>query len=67
MLQKISEVANSGYKNKVFIVIKSIERLVSDAIERDIYHYDDMAQMKSEICGISRRQIFNINKNLAQL
>ena len=28
------------------------------------FHYNDIAQIISEICGISRRQIFNIKKPL---
>ena len=28
------------------------------------FHYNDIAQIISEICGISRRQMFNIEKPL---
>ena len=34
---------------------------------KKVFHYDDPAQIKKEICCVSRRQIFNTKKSLLQL
>ena len=52
-------------ENKLFIRVKSIERWVLDALRREkkmekVFHCNDIAQRKSEICCISRRGIFSI-------
>ena len=31
-----------------------------------VFHCDDIAQRKSEICGISRKQIFHLKKIMLQ-
>ena len=43
-----------------------------DAFKREkkndkVFHFNDIAQIIRGICGISKRQVFNINKNLLQI
>ena len=52
-------------ENKLSIRVKSIDRWVLDALRREkemekVLHANDLALRKSEICSISRREIFNI-------
>ena len=56
---------NTSYEKKLFKV-KSIKRWVMNAIKRkkknEMIFHCSIAQMTSEICGISRRRVFNIKR-----
>ena len=58
---------NTSTENKLFKVIKSIEMWVTDALKREksdkVFLCNDIAQIIRQMCGISRRQNFNINLN----
>ena len=62
---------NKSYKYKISKEIKSIERLVMETMkqkmENKVFHCNDTAHLKSEICGISKRQVSNLKKSLLQL
>ena len=56
---------NTSYEKKLFKV-KSIKRWVMNAIKRkkknEMIFHCSIAQITSEICGISRRRVFNIKR-----
>ena len=53
-------------KNRLLQILASIYMTRTNYVKKDSkdFHYNDIAQIISEICGISRRQMFNIKKPL---
>ena len=57
---------NTSYRNELSKVVKSIVRWAVDALKKfgkengKVFFCNDVAKITSEICGISRRQNFNI-------